>query len=822
VPGTLAAYFGRIALFLRSEIPSVMVGFATRKLPARSLLKPSIDHVYGDPAPQSLEIINLDEDELPQREDKSSYAEGGQDGTEPTGMQEIRECFSTGGETTLLENFERLKPESIVARRIVEFARSLLIHGASSGKKLKPRSLQCCVLTIGRRLGPLLEERDPAELGNRAKEAGLDSDKARVEILEELYVRAIENSAKDSKNPERLQGTVAWALREFHCFLVSKNLAGPVNESDVFRIPRGLPSVDAMIVTVEDIEKALLYLDYDAILSWSVEHREAAKMAILLGFFAGLRTMEGLGAEKGHFPGGSSLPFLVLPDKERDLKTPNAVRMIPVATFMEPFSEMVGFARSWTQSARKLVDKSGNDRLFGDTTDDILIPIIGGTLRAVTENDRLRFYSLRHSFASWTLTRFLLVSDLPAVPSLFPHLPLTTRWLQQSNLFRLALYGNDRVDNDHGWAAATLMGHAKPDVTFGIYCHTLDILSAEFLKNSRGLECVLSTRERVQRSGDQARSTAIGKLPGERKRANQHLGEDTRACGKPANGATQDGDNKPAIELGYALERLKKRFPNLRAEPVKTPEVCGSSWLVQTLGVLQMSVRPNRNVERESKYLGIGDDEVRRIVARNDEICCLQHAVTGQNLYSSDMVTLGVEGGMRRVPRVPGPAAIATVSQMVHKIQKLVLEDRNNVGRILDDWSRNCVPESGAAVFTIQPANLGRALPQRAISTRVNEYCKFLRALGTIQADLRLDGACGKRRKFAPTEWYARWGLRPRQWLQIENHYGKKAERTAHGQWLAIGPKRACPDQHDKYDFAYRDGFRFALLLASIRWGITP
>jgi len=41
-------------------------------------------------------------------------------------------------------------------------------------------------------------------------------------------------------------------------------------------------------------------------------------MEILLGFFAGLRTMEGLGAIRRHFPGGEFLPFLVLPSNERD------------------------------------------------------------------------------------------------------------------------------------------------------------------------------------------------------------------------------------------------------------------------------------------------------------------------------------------------------------------------------------------------------------------------------------------------------------------------------------------------------------------------
>jgi hypothetical protein len=66
------------------------------------------------------------------------------------------------------------------------------------------------------------------------------------------------------------------------------------------------------IVSADDIYKAVHYLDYEPNPSWSGKNREIAKMEILLGFFAGLRTMEGLGAIRRHFPGGEFLPFLVL------------------------------------------------------------------------------------------------------------------------------------------------------------------------------------------------------------------------------------------------------------------------------------------------------------------------------------------------------------------------------------------------------------------------------------------------------------------------------------------------------------------------------
>jgi hypothetical protein len=185
---------------------------------------------------------------------------------------------------------------------------------------------------------------------------------------------------------------VAWTLSEFHSFLIREGLAKSLNNADVFRVPRGFPSADAIIVSVDDIYKALHYLDYEPNPDtfWSETDRKIAKMEILFGFFAGLRTMEGLGAVRRHFPGGKSLPFLVLPTNERDLKTPNAARMIPIATFMEPFDDLVQYAEKWAHSVLKSDGTDGDCPLFENRSDDVIIPMINKVLRTVTGNDRVR------------------------------------------------------------------------------------------------------------------------------------------------------------------------------------------------------------------------------------------------------------------------------------------------------------------------------------------------------------------------------------------------------------------------------------------------
>jgi hypothetical protein len=198
IPESLGQYFERIALYLRSEVPAVIVEYATRQNGARSLLPPSIDRIYGDSRAHANKPDNseeLDNEQSVDTENANAYGGEGLKDDEPDWMDSVRKAFASATIKTLRDNLIGLEVDSPVARRIISFAESLLKHGASSGRKLKPNSLKCCVLTVGQRLGHLLEERDPATIA--------------PETLEDLYVLAIDDAAMDSGNPPHLQATVA-------------------------------------------------------------------------------------------------------------------------------------------------------------------------------------------------------------------------------------------------------------------------------------------------------------------------------------------------------------------------------------------------------------------------------------------------------------------------------------------------------------------------------------------------------------------------------------------------------------------------------------
>lgn len=822
LPKSLTDFFDRIALFLRSEMPATMVRYATRELQARSLLQPSIDLVYGDPAIQTITVS--DSDEAKSEEELQPEAYGGEDpdDAEPVWLQQIREAFVFETTKKLLDNLGRIESHSGIGIRIISFARNLVRRGPSSGKPLKPNSVKCCVLTVGRRLGRLLEERDLCDIDS--------------EILEDLYVRAIDDAGKDSEQPYRLQSNVAWALREFHCFLVRKRQAKPLNEVDVFRIPRGFPSVDAMIVSVDDVYKALRYLDYEPNPSWSEENRQAAKMEVLLGFFGGLRTMEGLGALQRHFPGGSLLPFLVLPTENRDLKTPNAARMIPLALNMAPFDDLIEFAAKWTSrhDESRIVGDRG---LFESASEDVVIPMVGTALRAVTGNKRLRYYSLRHSFSSWLLTR-LQLSDMPEIPNLFGHLPKTMEWLRKSKEFRRELYGNDQVSNNHAWAVATLMGHSNPNVSFASYTHLNDIVLPEFLRNCNGLELASSTRERLRLSSSRSRDTADCGLSGKQTSSstcecrslpaqkgvtnadhqiadNAHYGD-----AKETSNKISTSEKGRELERAYALQEVAARFPNLKSGQRSASPERTRSWLEQTWGLLYMSTKPNRDPGELAKFFGFEMAEAQRIIARNDDICWQRSSASERELHVTTCVESKAEGGVQtlRYPRRPGRKAIIVAEQFGVKIERMMDEAGDEQRRILDYWSSNLVPQWTSTIFQSQSSPDGNWCAAPETQDRVRNFLRFLHRLGLTREQLSFRGAGGTRGDFVPTSWYAQWGLISRPTCKIRNYFGRGATQIAEGQWLSIGPRSACRGD-EKFCSSNRDGFRFAMLLASIRFG---
>jgi hypothetical protein len=369
------------------------------------------------------------------------------------------------------------------------------------------------------------------------------------------------------------------------------------------------------------------------------------------------------------------------------------------------------------------------------------------------------------------------------------------------------------------------MGHSTPNVSFASYCHTLDILLPEFLRDSRGLESVLSARDRLRLSSFRRRSASYDHLPGVQKLSDNGASyaaiDETRGANVAPTAASKS--NRCRIEeRNFARGEVRFRFPNLQSERMQMPPACHRSWLEQTWGLLYMRMQPNLDFEKLAEFLGVEMKLAQLILRRNDEICWLRSPTADQDLHVT-MTIPEEKSGIKtvRYPRRPDSKSMKTALQLGDRIAQFVNKENNKAARILEYWSRNVVPESGSILFTVCSPEDGTPLSESERKRPVKEYCRFLRWLGVLQGELCFAAACGTKDEVVPTSWYTQWGLTRRDSCKITNRYGKRAERLGPGEWLAIGPQRACP-HHEKYDSSYRNGFRFAMQLASIRFGASP
>jgi hypothetical protein len=252
------------------------------------------------------------------------------------------------------------------------------------------------------------------------------------------------------------------------------------------------------------------------------------------------------------------------------------------------------------------------------------------------------------------------------------------------------------------------------------------------------------------------------------------------------------------------------------------PPACNRSWLEQTWGLLYMSTQPDRDFGKLVEFLGVDMKLAHHILTRSDEICRLRSGNVGEDPPATRTLPAENNGLMTvAYPQRPGSKAMKTAHEFGDRIAQFVNKDNAKAARVLEYWSRNVLPNSGSVVFTKCSPEDGKPITESERQGAVKEYCQFLLWLRVRQEELCFAGACGSKAEFAPTSWYAQWGLTRRESCKITNRYGKRAERVAPGVWLAIGPQRACP-HHEGYDSSYRDGFRFAMQLASISFGGSP
>jgi hypothetical protein len=226
-----------------------------------------------------------------------------------------------------------------------------------------------------------------------------------------------------------------------------------------------------------------------------------------------------------------------------------------------------------------------------------------------------------------------------------------------------------------------------------------------------------------------------------------------------------------------------------------------------------MAYARHQDSEKFVDYLGLTNSEAALIVDRNADICALKYAGSDKLLHRVTSVVASEEWAKDLVyPTIPPIAAQKLAREFALKIERFV-DKHLDAPILLDYYCRNVRSESAELVFRLNECRQSDGIKL------VQQYRRLLFGLGIYEADLCFEGCDGTRSKFPRVDWYPNWGLRSGPGCRIINRHGKKARAVASGQWLSITPSIACRDAKAKFNRAFFDGFRFAMLLAGIRFG---
>jgi integrase len=501
-----------VAICAQMEVPAVLVEYASRGLISHSLKPHVLRRIYNQPEDSrhqeenSDSSINFEEKEIPDLSDD-------QDDIEPNGFKDLRKALRTEKPAIARARLESLlaneskgakgdlpddgttheppPPNRSVWFLITDFAlymltrRRVLRFGAYHRKLLQLSSVQKYALIVGRRLGRQLGDE------NLLTFTALN--------IETAYTKVLERVLEQSTSSPRMLQTVANALREFQNYL---ELEFEVQQIDreVLGVEGGLLPVDSNIVTLEEYQKALQLirkLGDERIFG-------AAEAMLILGFCCGTRRMEAHGMKVEDLIDRGPAWLILRPSEERRLKTPGATRQLPLQALI-PNKELQVLLKRKRRREKEGASNSSN--MFCEVDEnghedvihiDRLMPIIHGALRDATTDISMHYHHLRHSCATWMFLR-LMLSDLPRIPDLFPHLESTTAWLKKSRSFRIMLYGRGSPTRQHGLAVASLLGHSGHRVTMENYVHCLDWLLPVFLEQNELLR-VTSTAKLVTAS----------------------------------------------------------------------------------------------------------------------------------------------------------------------------------------------------------------------------------------------------------------------------------------------------------------------------------
>ncbi len=300
---------------------------------------------------------------------------------------------------------QRMQSHSVSAEEALFLAFAADMLEERRGNRL--RSIRSLVLGVAQSLPAVVSLDHPATVSPDTLASG--------------YSLILEDTISPSQH-RKLRGY----LRSWHRWLVRTDRSQRIDETEVFGTSGKLQTIDARLIMEDEYLQAR-----DSLVDESMnfgddprgqkELRHIAGLILILGYRCGLRKYEVLKAQLDALLLAFPAEFLVRPWSERALKTPNAVRKLPLYALLD--NKELKLLSDWMKHRREQNDKTLDpspflffmpalERRF--IPEGRIFPLIHEELRAATGDETVHFHTLRKSGAgTWLAFTLLRPQSVP-------------------------------------------------------------------------------------------------------------------------------------------------------------------------------------------------------------------------------------------------------------------------------------------------------------------------------------------------------------------------------------------------------------------------
>jgi len=744
-PRRITHFLSPIQLELKTRIPSFLESFSERAFVSHAVKDYVWLRIHGVRPTESVD----DEKYKIEKLEKNVEEDPDENPFTLPWLVEIRRSLAGKDKKVAANRIATLKQERDIPNTTmhgicVDWAQYLMSAGSVAENALSLSTIRSYVSQIGARVTGLSGFDDITSLAREA--------------MEELYQQILEDA--QSRHHRR---NLARGLREFHHFLVKVHHADPIDVREVLGIGTTLSPVDANLITIDEYHEILNHLDA---IDLDIIHPDfviIAKLIFILAFRCGFRRKEVLKLRIDDIHDDYPAELLVCPYVHRRLKTKSATRKLPLYALLEP--DEMKLLHEW-KAARIKQEKeeprfeflfSIPERGYSCVPEETVFPVLHRAMRQVTGDPTLRFHHLRHSFASWTFLR-LVLSDLSDVPDIFPDLPKTTKYLNQSKLFRRKLYGNERPTRKHLFAVASMLGHSGPDISLEHYIHFCDLALSAAL-NSNG--------EKPKRTIF-VKASGLDSATAYRKLSADGISGLINSLRKQYLTRVQ--------RISYTKARLVNKVALLQGEKETFTGVIERLWKY-------LYLRSARNIDREelAQRFGFSIAQIEAMESRATHIRDLKTKEKGP-LYRHRLMEEAVDKrqpqDLERLlcPRRPHlNKDQMALERLAPAMWQLICDDSDRVAAVLDYYIENAWQTRNELIFH-NPDQ-----PEQA-----QAYMQLLIDLGIKKQEIRFVSYSKQERSCYASQWKKALGLTWREQVEHLQSPNKKSHATE--QWFGIKP----------------------------------